>query len=74
MSDLMISMVNDVVINDITRAMMTSPHVIHTIPNNFECNARGTRSPYLTNNRKQKMNSFLGGNFGKYAAFVLFPC
>ena len=51
MSDLMMSMVSDVVMNDITRAMMTSPHVIHTIPKSFECIARGTRSPYLRNNK-----------------------
>ena len=47
MSDLMISMVSDVVMNDITRAMMTSPVVIQTIPNSFPCIERGTRSPYL---------------------------
>ena len=48
----MIFMVSDVVINDITSAMMISPHVIHTMPNNFECIARGTRSPYLTNKKE----------------------
>lgn len=47
MSDLMMSIVNDVVINDITSAMITRPHVIHTMPNNLECMPRGTRSPYL---------------------------
>lgn len=49
MSDLMISIVNDVVMNDITSAMITKPHVIHTMPNNLECMPRGTRSPYLKN-------------------------
>ena len=53
MSDLMMSMVSDVVMKDITKAMMTSPHVIHTIPNSFECIARGTRSPYLTHSIEQ---------------------
>ena len=36
MSDLITSIVNDVVINDITSAMMTRPHVIHAMPNNLE--------------------------------------
>lgn len=41
--------------NDITSAMITRPHVIHTMPNNLECIARGTRSPNLKKTNKKAL-------------------
>lgn len=45
--------VKDVVMNEITSAMMMRPQLIQTIPNNLECIPRGTRSPYLTKRKRQ---------------------
>ena len=71
MSDLMMSVVSDVVMNDITSAMMTSPDVIQTIANNLECIARGTRSP-LPARKQEVIIGFLQGSLRPWVSLENF--